>query len=66
LLEYLLSDEAQSWYASVNYEYPVSQSAKISGLVAQWGDFKADTLNLSRLGQFNSDAVKTMDKASWK
>lgn len=66
LLEYLLSDEAQSWYASVNYEYPVSQSAKISGLVAQWGNFKADTLNLSKLGQFNSDAVKTMDKAGWK
>jgi iron(III) transport system substrate-binding protein len=66
LLEYLVSDEAQSWYASVNYEYPVSQSAKIGGLVAQWGNFKADTLNLSKLGQFNSDAVKTMDKAGWK
>jgi iron(III) transport system substrate-binding protein len=50
----------------VNYEYPVSETAKISGLVAQWGNFKSDTLNLSKLGEFNSDAVKTMDKAGWK
>jgi iron(III) transport system substrate-binding protein len=66
LLEYLVSDEAQSWYASVNYEYPVSNTAKISGLVAEWGSFKSDALNLSKLGEFNSDAVKTMDKAGWK
>jgi iron(III) transport system substrate-binding protein len=66
LLEYLVSDEAQSWYASVNYEYPVSNTAKISGLVAEWGNFKSDALNLSKLGEFNSDAVKTMDKAGWK
>jgi len=66
LLEYLVGDEAQAWYASVNYEYPVSESAKISGLVAEWGNFKADTLNLSKLGQFNSDAVIVMDKAGWK
>lgn len=66
LLEYLVSDEAQAWYASENYEYPVSQSAKVSGLVAGWGEFKSDTLNLSQLGVFNSDAVKIMDKAGWK
>ncbi|MFT4650267.1 MAG: iron(III) transport system substrate-binding protein, partial [Flavobacteriales bacterium] len=47
LLEYLVGDEAQSWYADVNYEYPVSQTAKVSGLVAKWGNFKSDTLNLS-------------------
>ncbi|MFT5226023.1 MAG: iron(III) transport system substrate-binding protein [Polaribacter sp.] len=66
LLEYLVGDEAQSWYADVNYEYPVSQTAKVSGLVAKWGNFKSDTLNLSNLGEFNSDAVKTMDRAGWK
>jgi iron(III) transport system substrate-binding protein len=66
LLEYLVGDEAQSWYADVNYEYPVSQTAKVSGLVAKWGNFKSDTLNLSKLGEFNSDAVKTMDRAGWK
>ena len=66
LLEYLLSDEAQDWYARANYEYPVSKTVKASGLVASWGEFKSDVLNLSKLGQFNSDAVKIMDKAGWK
>jgi len=66
LLEFLLSPEAQAWYASVNYEYPVSADAKISGLLATWGPFKADVINLSKLGELNAEAVKTMDRAGWK
>ena len=66
LLEFLLSKESQDWYASVNHEYPVSQDAALSGLVASWGTFESDTLNLSRLGEFNAEAVKIMDRAGWK
>jgi iron(III) transport system substrate-binding protein len=66
LLEFLVSPEAQAWYASVNYEYPVSADAKISGLLATWGRFKADTINLSKLGKLNAEAVKTMDIAGWQ
>ena len=66
LLEFLLSPEAQDWYASVNYEYPVNPEVKPSGLLGSWGAFKADTLNLSKLGELNTEAVKTMDRAGWK
>ena len=66
LIEYLISDDAQDWYASVNYEYPVSKTAKISDLLSGWGAFKSDALNLSKLGELNSAAVKIMDKAGWK
>ena len=66
LLEFLVSPEAQAWYASVNYEYPVSADAKINGLLATWGSFKADVINLSKLGELNAQAVKTMDRAGWK
>jgi iron(III) transport system substrate-binding protein len=66
LLEFLVGPEAQAWYASVNYEYPVSADAKIKGLLADWGSFKADTVNLSKLGELNAEAVKTMDRAGWK
>lgn len=66
LLEFLLSPEAQDWYASVNYEYPVNPEVKPSGLLASWGAFKTDTLNLSKLGELNAEAVKTMDRAGWK
>lgn len=66
LLEFLISAEAQDWYASVNHEYPVSKKAALSGMVAGWGAFKSDHLNLSRLGELNAEAVKIMDRAGWK
>lgn len=66
LLEYLLSADAQKWYAQANYEYPVKSDVEISELLKSWGTFKADTLNLSQLGALNPAAVKLMDRAGWK
>lgn len=66
LLQFLLSEESQQWYAAVNYEYPVIDSVGKSETVASWGKFKSDDLNLSRLGELNADAVKAMDRAGWK
>ena len=66
LIEYLVSAEAQAWYASVNHEFPVVEGVAASTLVADWGEFKSDHLNLSHLGEFNSEAVKIMDRAGWQ
>lgn len=66
LLEFLASEDAQKWYASVNYEYPVRQGVEWSETLKAWGQFKADTVNLSMLGKNNPDAVRIMDKAGWK
>jgi len=66
LLEFLVSPDAQSWYANANYEYPVNPSVKPGGSIARWGTFKADAIDLSKLGELNSEAVKTMDRAGWK
>jgi iron(III) transport system substrate-binding protein len=66
LLEYMLNADAQAWYAKVNYEYPVRVGVDAGGLVAEWGKFKSDILNLSRLGELNTEAVKIMDRAGWK
>lgn len=66
LLEFLVSDEAQKWYAESNYEYPIKMDIDSSAILKNWGDFKADNLNLSLLGRYNSDAVLLMDRAGWK
>ncbi len=66
LLEFLLSEESQQWYAAVNHEYPVIDAVTRSETVASWGTFKSDDLNLSRLGDLNAEAVKAMDRAGWK
>jgi iron(III) transport system substrate-binding protein len=66
LLRFLVSPEAQRWYAEVNYEYPVREGVEISDLLETWGGFKADNLNLSALGEYNAEAVKLMDRAGWR
>ena len=66
LIEFLLSKDSQQWYGDVNYEYPVVKDVAINSLLKSWGKFKSDTLNLSRLGELNANAVKIMDRAGWK
>jgi iron(III) transport system substrate-binding protein len=66
LLEFLVNTESQTWYGEINNEYPVVSDAKIPALLNSFGDFKADTLNLSRLGENNRAAVELMDRAGWR
>lgn len=66
LLEFLSSDQAQRWYAEVNSEYPVNPAIPPSATLKAWGEFKADTLNVAKLGALNAAAVKLMDRAGWK
>ena len=66
LLEFLASDKAQRWYAEVNSEYPVNPAIPPSATLKSWGEFKADTLNVAKLGELNAAAVKLMDRAGWK
>jgi iron(III) transport system substrate-binding protein len=66
LLELLASDEAQQWYAETNGEYPVRPGIPVSEILADWGEFKADSLSLEKLGALNGEAVRLMDRAGWK
>lgn len=66
LLEFLAGTEAQAWYAEENNEYPVRPGVPVSKLLASWGEFKADDLNLAVLGRNNAAALRLMDRAGWK
>ena len=66
LLEFLVRDESQEWYAEVNNEYPVVEGAVISKTLKSFGTFKADSINLTILGVNNPAAVKLMDRAGWR
>lgn len=66
LLEFLVTDESQAWYSEVNNEYPVVPGAVISETMKSFGHFKSDSLNLTKLGENNRDAVKLMDRAGWR
>ena len=66
LLEFLVSDDAQTWYAKTNIEYPIKPGVQASDILQSWGEFKADSLSLRQLGELNAQAVKIMDHAKWK
>lgn len=66
LIEFLARPEAQRWYAEANYEYPASKDIEASSLLKSWGDFKADSVDVTELGRLNPQAVMAMDRAKWK
>jgi iron(III) transport system substrate-binding protein len=66
LLEYMVTEQAQQWYAETNHEYPVVAGVQASDLLKNIGDFKADKLNLDKLGELNAEAIRVMDRAGWR
>lgn len=66
LLEFLSEPESQQILANINFEYPVNPNVEVSNLLKEWGTFKTDGLNLSKLGEKNSEAVIIFDKVGWK
>jgi iron(III) transport system substrate-binding protein len=66
LIEFLISKEAQKIFANTNYEYPVNPDVQASELLQSWGEFKEDSMLLSKLGENNKKAVIIFDEASWK
>ncbi len=66
LLEWLSSVEAQSKFASLNMEYPANKSVKVDPIVAAWGEFKGNPLNVAKYGEYQSAAIKLMDRAGYK
>lgn len=64
-IEFLSSPEAQSVFAEVNFEYPVNPKVKPSKLLASWGKFKEDNIELYKLGENNAKAVKIFNESGW-
>ena len=66
LLEFLVGEESQNWYAAVNYEFPVRSGVPVGDTLVDWGEFRADDLDLALLGEYNPQAVRLMDRAGWR
>ena len=66
LIEFLSGKEAQQTLANLNYEYPINPEANKASILQVWGDFKIDSVELYKLGVYNSKAVKIFDEVGWK
>jgi len=65
LMEFLASPEAQEIYAEVNYEYPVAPGSSPSDLVASWGSFTPDDVNLIALADLRDEALKLVEEVDF-
>lgn len=65
LMEFLASPEAQEIYAEVNYEYPVAPGTEPSELVASWGSFTPDDVNLMELAPLRATALRLVEEVNF-
>ena len=66
LLEWLSTPNAQNMFADVNLEYPVNPAVQPAAVVAAWGTFKQNPINVAKAGELQTAAVKLMDRAGYK
>ncbi|WP_019590995.1 Fe(3+) ABC transporter substrate-binding protein [Thioalkalivibrio sp. ALE20] len=66
LIEYLTSESAQEWYAEANQEYPIRDDVPASNILAGFGDFVSDDIDLYLLGENNAEAVRILDRGGWR
>ena len=66
LMKYLTSEYAQDYYTNNSYEYPVNTKVEPSSILANWGSFKIDNLDLNSLGYHRKNAVEIFEKSNWK
>lgn len=65
LLEFLSSKKAQKLFTDVNMEYPANQKITPDSIVAAWGTFKQNRMNVVKAGELQTESVKLMDRAGY-
>lgn len=65
-LEWLASDPVQQAFAEVNYEFPARPGVAVDPIVAAWGEFRADPVNVAVAGRRQAEAVQLMDRVGWR
>lgn len=65
MIEFLTSPLAQEIYAKANFEYPVSPNSQPDELVASWGSFIPDTINLMDLAALRPAALRLIEEVDF-
>jgi iron(III) transport system substrate-binding protein len=65
-IEWLSLSTAQMMFAAENLEYPANPNIPMVSEVRAWGEFRADTGDITRAGALQADAVRLMDAAGYR
>lgn len=66
LLEWMSSEAAQKLLGGENLEYPANPGVESHPIVAAWGPFEANPMNVAQAGHYQADAVRLMDRAGYR
>lgn len=66
LLEYLVSDEAQTMLAPLNVEFPIRPEIAPAPDLAALGSFKEESIPLDTLGRHQAEAARIFEEVGWR
>jgi iron(III) transport system substrate-binding protein len=66
LLEYLVSDAAQTLLAPLNDEYPIRPEIVPAPALAALGEFRAEDIPLDALGRHQAEAARIFEAVGWR
>ncbi len=66
LMEYLISDEAQTLLAPLNVEYPIRPEIAPAPGLAELGAFKEEDIPLDALGRNQAEAARIFEEVGWR
>ncbi|RUS60098.1 Fe(3+) ABC transporter substrate-binding protein [Pseudorhodobacter sp. E13] len=64
-MEWLSGDAAQKIYAETNHEFPAKPGVERSVLVQSWGDFTADSIDLTVVAKARPAALRIMEEVDF-
>jgi len=66
LIEFLARPEVQQQLVHDNFEYPANPQTPVHPILAKWGPFKQDDINVAAASELQAAAVKLADRAGYK
>jgi iron(III) transport system substrate-binding protein len=66
LLEYLVSDEAQTMLAPLNVEYPIRPEIAPAPALTALGEFREEDIPLDALGRHQAEAARIFEAVGWR
>jgi iron(III) transport system substrate-binding protein len=64
-LEWLASPPIQQRFAAVNFEFPANAGVPPLPIVAAWGKFEPNPVNVGTIGRTQPAAVRLLDRVGW-
>jgi len=66
LLEWLSSPRGQELFSASNHEYPANPDAPVHPIVAAFGEFRVDDLDIGEFGRRQADAIRLLDRVGYR